>query len=34
MFAFLAEHRERLFPDEDFADLFPSRQGQPSIPGR
>lgn len=24
VFAFLAEHRSRLFPDELFADLFPS----------
>jgi len=27
VFAFLAEHRRRLFPDEVFADLFPSSQG-------
>jgi hypothetical protein len=27
VYAFLAEHRERLFPDEMFADLFPSRKG-------
>jgi hypothetical protein len=33
MFAFLAEHRGRLFPDEMFADLFPSGQGAESIPG-
>lgn len=32
VFAFLAEHRGELFPDEDFADLFPSRTGRPSIP--
>ena len=32
MFAFLAEHRGRLFPDEMFADLFPSAQGAESIP--
>jgi hypothetical protein len=25
--AFLAEHRHRLFPDELFADLFPSGRG-------
>jgi Transposase domain (DUF772) len=33
VFAFLARHRGRLFPDEDFADLFPSVKGRPSIPG-
>ena len=32
VFAFLAAHRRELFPDELFADLFPSRQGRPSIP--
>lgn len=32
VFAFLAEHRHRLFPAEMFADLFPSRLGRPSIP--
>jgi IS5 family transposase len=32
VYAFLAEHRERLFPDELFADLFPSRKGRPSVP--
>ena len=32
MFAFLAAHRAGLFPDEDFADLFPSGRGRPSIP--
>ena len=30
--AFLAEHRGRLFPDEMFADLFPSGRGRPSVP--
>lgn len=30
--AFLAEHRQRLFPDEMFADLFPSGRGRPSVP--
>lgn len=30
--AFLAEHRHRLFPDEMFADLFPSDRGRPSVP--
>src|SRR6476646_2767559 len=29
---FLAEHRHRLFPDELFADLFPSGRGRPSVP--
>jgi Transposase DDE domain/Transposase domain (DUF772) len=33
MFAFLAEHRGRVFPDQDFADLFPSGKGRASIPG-
>lgn len=32
VFAFLAEHRQRLFPDEAFADLFASGRGRPSIP--
>lgn len=32
VFGFLAEHRHRLFPDELFADLFPSGRGRPSIP--
>ena len=32
VFAFLAEHRSRLFPAEMFADLFPSGRGRPSIP--
>jgi IS5 family transposase len=30
--AFLAEHRQRLFPDDLFADLFPSGRGRPSVP--
>ncbi|HEX3425563.1 MAG TPA: IS1182 family transposase [Acidimicrobiales bacterium] len=30
--AFLADHRHQLFPDETFADLFPSGRGRPSIP--
>jgi len=29
---FLAEHRRRVFPDELFADLFPSGRGRPSVP--
>lgn len=31
LFAFLAQHRSRLFPAEMFEDLFPSRWGRPSI---
>lgn len=34
VFALLAEHRDRLFPAELFADLFPSVRGRPSIRGR
>jgi len=30
--AFLARHRKDLFPDELFADLFPSERGRPSEP--
>ena len=30
--AFLADYRRELFPDELFADLFPSGRGRPSIP--
>lgn len=30
--AFLAEHRHEVFPDELFADLFPSGRGRPSVP--
>lgn len=32
IYAFLADHREELFKDEDFSDLFPSGRGRPSIP--
>src|SRR5512140_1434855 len=32
MFGFLAAHRQELFGDEDFADLFPSGRGRPSVP--
>ena len=32
MFAFLAAYRGELFTDEDFADLFPSARGRPSVP--
>jgi IS5 family transposase len=33
VYAFLADHRRELFPDDLFADLFPSERGRPSIPG-
>ena len=33
MHAFLADHRHELFPEELFAELFPSDLGRPSIPG-
>ncbi|MGD9794736.1 MAG: IS1182 family transposase [Acidimicrobiia bacterium] len=29
---FLAEHRQRLFPDDMFVDLFASGRGRPSVP--
>jgi IS5 family transposase len=32
MFAFLAAHRGELFPEQMFADLFPSGRGRPSVP--
>jgi Transposase domain (DUF772) len=32
MFAFLAGHRVELLGDDDFADLFPSGRGRPSVP--
>src|ERR671916_458425 len=32
VYAFLGEHRRRLFPDAMFADLFPSPLGRPSVP--
>ena len=32
VFGFLAEHRRELFPDEMFADLFPTLRGRPSVP--
>ncbi len=32
MHAFLAEHRSAVFPDELFADLFPTPRGRPSVP--
>ena len=31
MFAFLAAHRQDVFADEEFEDLFPSGRGRPSI---
>ena len=33
VYEFLGEHRRRLFPDDMFADLFPSRWGRPSVAG-
>jgi hypothetical protein len=30
--AFLADHRQALFPDEFFNDLFASDRGRPSVP--
>jgi hypothetical protein len=32
VFAFLAAHRREVFTDGDFADLFPSGKGRPSVP--
>lgn len=32
VYAFLAEHRRSLFPDDLFADMFPSGRGRPSVP--
>ncbi|MEO6310377.1 MAG: IS1182 family transposase [Leifsonia sp.] len=32
VFKFLADHRHELFPDDAFADLFPSGRGRPSVP--
>ena len=32
VFAFLAEHRQELFPDSFIADLFCSSTGRPSLP--
>jgi transposase len=32
VYAFLGEHRDRVFPDGMFADLFPSGRGRPSVP--
>jgi hypothetical protein len=33
VFAFLARHRDEVFPPELFADLFPGGTGRPSLPG-
>jgi Transposase DDE domain/Transposase domain (DUF772) len=33
VYGFLAEHRQDVFPDGLFADLFPSGRGRPSVPG-
>ena len=30
VYAFLADHREELFKEEEFADLFPSGRARPS----
>ena len=32
VFGFLAAHRNELFPDAMFADLFPTGRGRPSVP--
>jgi hypothetical protein len=32
VFGFLSAHRGELFPDEMFADLFPTGRGRPSVP--
>jgi hypothetical protein len=32
VYGFLARHRQRIFPDELFADLFPSGRGRPCVP--
>jgi IS5 family transposase len=32
VYAFLADYRQRLFPDDMFADLFASGRGRPSVP--
>jgi hypothetical protein len=34
MFAFLAAHRDELFPDELFTDLFAAGRGRPSVPAQ
>jgi hypothetical protein len=32
VYAFLAEHRDALFPETMFADMYPSPNGRPSVP--
>ena len=32
VFAFLADHRRDLFPEEMFTDMFPATGGRPSVP--
>lgn len=32
VYAFLAEHRDELFPEEMFADLYAATDGRPSVP--
>lgn len=32
VYAFLAEHRDELFPEKMFADLYAATDGRPSIP--
>jgi len=32
VYAFLADHRTEVFPDDMFEDLFPSSRGRPSVP--
>ena len=32
VYAFLADHRTDVFPDDMFGDLFPSSRGRPSTP--
>jgi len=34
IFAFLAQHRQALFPAEMFANLFPCGRGRPSVAAR
>jgi hypothetical protein len=32
VFAFLADHRRKMFPEAMFADVFPAAGGRPSVP--
>ncbi|MFI7129188.1 transposase [Nonomuraea sp. NPDC050153] len=32
VYTFLAEHRDELFPEEMFADLYAATDGRPSVP--